>query len=244
MLRPHIVIGSLSFVAVVLGTAAFLVDPTPIASSASWLIAFGLLTIAATSLSGLLLARAPWGRWALAFTVAAAMIAASIGSAGTTQFLVLVWATYGVGAAALVGLFGPWLTLWTRHHTLAEAPGPVVVSLLAVAPGAALYVGIAASAGAAWVHWLLVIVAASGSVLYGRGAPGALWILRVGVPLAAALAIPQTAAVGAVMIGIGAIGVSVLAWLPAAKRTTRVVVPPLPAPVPGKPRSEGASDAR
>jgi hypothetical protein len=243
LLRPHIAIGSLSIVAVVAGTAAFLADPTPIAASASWLIAIGLLTIATTSLSGLLLARAPWGRWALAGTVAASMVAASIGTDGATGFLVLVWVTYVFGAVSLVGLLGPWLTLWTRHHTLAEAPGPVVIALMAVAPGAALFVGIAASAGARWTHWLLFIVAAVGSVLYGRGTPAALWILRLGVPLAAVIAIPQTAVGGAVMIGIGAIGVSALAWSPAARKTTRIIVPPLPAPVSRKSQPKGAADA-
>lgn len=241
-MRPHIVIGTLSFVSVVAGTAAFVADPSPIARSASWLIAVGLVTIATTALSGLLLARAPWGRWVLAATVVASMVAASLGSTeGSTDssaFPVLVWVTYAIGAVALVGLFGPWLTLWTRHHTLAEAPGPVVIALLVVAPAAALYVGIAASAGAHWTHWLLFVIAAVGSVLYGRGTPGGLWMLRVGVPIAAIMAITQTDLAGSLMISVGAGLVAALAWSPAARKTTRVIVPPLPSPTPRKRTSD------
>jgi hypothetical protein len=243
-LRPHIVIGTLSFISVVVGTAAFLSDPSPVAQSASWLIAVGLLTIATTALSGLLLVRAPWGRWVLAVTVVISMIAASFawpdGSTDASGFPILVGAAYAIGAVALVGLFGPWLTLWTRHHTLTEAPGPVVIALLTVAPAAALYVGIAASAGAQWEHWLLFVVAAVGSVLYGRGTPGGLWLLRVGVPIAAIAAITQTDLAGSLMIGVGATAVAALAWSPAARKTTRVIVPPLPSPAPRKRASDAS----
>ncbi len=243
-MRPHIVIGSLSFVSVVVGTAAFLADPSPVAQSASWLIAVGLLTIATTALSGLLLVRAPWGRWVLAATVVASMVAASTASTTASTdasgFPILVWVTYAIGAVALVGLFGPWLTLWTRHHTLTEAPGPVVIALLAVAPAAALYVGIAASAGAHWTHWLLFVVAAAGSVLYGRGTPGGLWMLRIGVPIAGIIAITQTDVAGSIMIGVGAGTVAALAWSPAARKTTRVIVPPLPSPSPRRRASDAS----
>lgn len=242
-LRPHIVIGSLSFVSVVAGTAAFLADPSPVSQSASWLIAVGLLAIATTALSGLLLVRAPWGRWVLAATVVASMVAASpspgsTGATGSSEFPILVAATYAIGAVALVGLFGPWLTLWTRHHTLADAPGPVVIALLSVAPAAALFIGIAANADAQWPHWLLFLIAASGSVLYGRGTPGGLWLLRIGVPVAAVIAIAQTDLAGSVMIGVGAAAVAALAWSPAARKTTRVIVPPLPSPSPRKRASD------
>lgn len=115
-----------------------------------------------------------------------------------------------------------------------------MIALLTVAPAAALYVGIAASAGAQWEHWLLFVVAAVGSVLYGRGTPGGLWLLRVGVPIAAIAAITQTDLAGSLMIGVGATAVAALAWSPAARKTTRVIVPPLPSPAPRKRASDAS----
>ena len=226
MARPHLVIGSLSLAAAISGTFALAIDHGPFAASAVPLISLGVLVAALTGLAGLLLARSPWGRWVLAATVILSMILASVGSSPAT------WVTYALGAAALVGLFGPWLRLWIRHHRLADAPGPIVVTLSAVAAAAPLYVGLSvARVGAGWIHWILVGVAVTGSVLYGRGNRAGLWILRTALPIVTVLAVSFTGGVAALALAFGGIVVTVLAWTPAAKRTTTVIAPVLPQPI-------------
>jgi hypothetical protein len=223
---PHLFIGTVSVLAIACGAAALVVDPSPITSSSSAMIAIGLVLVGVTCLVGLLLARAPWGRWGLGAGVVVAMGLASVGTSPFT------WATYVVGSVAIVGLAGPWLRLWTRHHRLADAPGPVVVALASVAAVAPLYVGLAvATAGAGWLEWFVVTVAIVGSALYGRGATAGMWILRVGVPIAALLDAFSLGGPAGVLVGMGGILVGVLAWLPAASRTTTVIAPVLPEPI-------------
>ena len=226
MARPHLVIGSLSLAATLVGMLALAIDPGPIADSAVPLIIVGMLIAAITGLAGLLLARAPWGRWALAGTVISSMALASTGSTGAT------WVTYAIGAIALVGLFGPWLRLWIRHHRLADGPGPVAVTLTAAAAMAPLYIGLCvAQAGATWVHWLLAGVTVAGSVLYGRGNRLGLWTLRLLVPAVTTASVLVTGGFAAAALAAGGLAVTILAWTPAATRTTTVIAPVLPHPV-------------
>ena len=190
------------------------------------MIAIGLIVAGITCLVGLLLARAPWGRWGLGAGVVVAMGLASIGATPLT------WATYVVGSVAIVGLAGPWLRLWTRHHRLTDAPGPVAIALASVAAVAPLYVGLAvAASGAGWLEWFVVTVAVVGSALYGRGNSAGMWILRVGVPVVALVDGASLGGPAGVLVGIGGVGVGVLAWLPAASRTTTVIAPVLPEPI-------------
>lgn len=225
-----ITIGVIAILSVTAGSLALVIDPEPIASSAATMIAFGSMTAGLTVLSGLLLARAPWGRWGLTVVVALTMTIASISSSP------LAWVCFALGAVALVGLFGPWLRLWTRHRPAAESPGPVPIMLMAAAPAAPLAVGLTAAAGVSWAHWLLVVVVAVASILYGQGAAAGLWGLRVAVPVAGTVAVLTTDGWGAVVLGGLVISLSVLAWTPAATRTTTVITPPLPAPMPRRQR--------
>lgn len=226
MRGPQLLIGTVSVLAIAMGAAALVVDPSPVVPSSAALIAVGLVVCATTCLAGLLLARAPWGRWGLGIGVVLAMGLASIGSS------LLTWMTYVLGAAAIVGLAGPWLRLWTRHHRLADAPGPVATALMSVAAVAPLYVGLVlAGSGAPWGAWLLVALAVAASALYGRGQPAGIWILRVGVPVATVPVAVSSGGVGGALLALGATSVAILAWLPAASRTTRVIAPVLPEPV-------------
>ena len=226
MRGPHLLIGTVSVLAIASGAAALVVDPSPITSSSSAMIAIGLIIVGITCLVGLLLARAPWGRWGLGAGVVVAMALASVGTSPFT------WATYVVGSVAIVGLAGPWLRLWTRHHRLADAPGPVVVALASVAAVAPLYVGLAvATSGAGWLEWSVVTVAVVGSALYGKGATLGMWILRVGMPIVALLDAASLGGPAGVLVGMGGVVVGVLAWLPAASKATTVIAPVLPEPI-------------
>lgn len=226
MQRPHLIIGPAALLAIVLGATALLADPGPVPTSSAALIAAGLVVAGVTALAGLLLARAPWGRWALTGLVVGAMGLASVGSTWLT------WATYGVGAMALVGLVGPWLALWTRHGRLAEAPGPVVVGLQSVAAGTPLAIGLATiDSGARWYHWVLVVVTMAASILYGRGNAVGRWSYRTVVPLFALAVGVATGGVGGIVIAAAGIAIGVLAWTPAARRATAVIAPVLPTPV-------------
>ena len=230
-MRTHaILIGTTAFLAVAVASVALVIDPDPIDAEASVLIALGSMTTALTALSGLLLARAPWGRWGLAAIVVLALALASVSRS------ILTWVALGLGLLSLIGLLGPWLRLWTRHRPAAEAPGPVPVALMSVAPTAPLVVGLTAAEGANWAHWLLVIVASGSSILYGQGASAGLWGLRFGTPLFGIVAVSETSLWGAVALSAAVVTVTVLAWLPAATRTTTIITPPLPTPVPRRPR--------
>ena len=225
MRSAHIVIGALAVVPGAITALALLVEPDPIDTGAGALIAVGLMIAVVTSLSGLLLARAPWGQWGLAAATILAMGLASVLGG------IAMWLTLATGAIALIGLLGPWLSLWVRHQTLTEAPGPIPIVLTSLAAVATLVIGVCAAAGAHWTHWLAALVTVVGSVLYGRGNRLGLMILRVGVPIVAAIAASNTQVVGGLAILVGGVLVGVLAWMPAAKRTTTIITPPLPAPI-------------
>ncbi len=204
---------------------ALLVAPDPFDTGAAALIAIGLMIAVVSALSGLLLARAPWGQWGLvAATIVAMGIASLLGGFA-------MWATLILGAIALVGLLGPWLRLWVRHQTLAEAPGPVPIALISVGAVATLYIGLCASRGAHWSHAVAALVTVAASVLYGRGNRIGIYLFRIAVPVAAAVAAANTETVGAIALLVAGVAIGVAAWLPAASRTTTVITPPLPAPI-------------
>ena len=220
-----VTIGAAAVAAVAVASVALITDSDPIDEGAAALIAVGLMVAAVTCLSGLILARAPWGRWGLAAIVVLAVALAMAGGSA------LGWVALAVAAAALVGLLGPWLRLWTRHAPVADGPGPVPTALMAVAPIAPLFVGLAAATGAHWTHWLAAAVASVSAVLYAQGIQAGQWGLRVAVPIAAVAAAANTALVGAILLVVAGVAVASLAWLPAASRTTTVITAPLPPPV-------------
>ncbi|MGI9642016.1 MAG: hypothetical protein ACR2N9_04450 [Acidimicrobiia bacterium] len=225
MRTMHIAIGMTSVAAIAVSAIALIIDPDPVDDVAAALIAVGLMIAGTATLAGLALARAPWGRWGLAATVVLALLIGSVSSS------VLMWVAYGLGVLALVGLFGPWLRLWTRHHRVTEAPGPVPISLMAVAAVAALFVGLCAIEMADWTHWALAGVAIVSSVAYAQGAAVGTWGFRIGVPAVGILAATHTTMPGVIPLAVGIAAITLLGWLPQASRTTTVVTPPLPPPV-------------
>ena len=224
--RQDIVIGSIAVGASAIGTVAFLTDPGDVPTASALLIASGLLILTLAGLAGLLLARAPWGRWVLLGTTVVSMV---LGSMGTTP---LTWATLTVGGAAVVGLLGPWLRLWIRHGRVADAPNAVVISLLAAGPLAPIYVGVCNwSTPARWPQWTAAFVTLVSSAVYGRGMPVGVWLLRLLVPIVGILAALTTGGAGGAFIALGAMAIGALAWSPRARRATRVLAPVLPEPV-------------
>jgi hypothetical protein len=217
-------IGVLAFAAAVVGAGTFAVDPQPFDQPAAVVVFAGVVVVGLTGLVGLVLARAPWGRWTLLASVIISLVLAAI--PGATGF----WITLALGTATVVALLGPWLTLWVRHEPSADAPGPVVIALIAVAPATPLFVGLSALGGLHLAHIVLIVVATVSSWAYGRGIAGGIWMLRLGVPVAGVAATAATVGAGQVMLGIGVIAVTIASWLPHARHATAVITPPLPKP--------------
>lgn len=211
--------------AVVLALVVLTIDPGQWTPSSVALISLGALATTLVFVSGFLLVHAPWARWGLVGAAAGAMVLSS--SAGSiTGWIVLV-----LGSTTIVGLAGPWLRFWVRQQPVPEPLSPVVVSLMAVAPTAPLVVGLAAYDTASPTQWIAAAVAVSGSFLYGRGLPGALWLLRVAVPVAAVPAVIASPLPHVVVLAIGTTVVTVLAWLPASRHASATPAPVLPTPL-------------
>lgn len=225
MSRLPIAIGASAFTAVVLGAGAFVIDSGPVAGSSAMMIAIGLLASALAGLAGLLLVRAPWGRWLLGVVVAAGVVSASVGESA------LLWVALAIGSVAIVGLSGPWLTLWVRRQPVAEQLGIVPVLLLASAGFAPIFVGLAAYEGVAVIHWALIATIATSAWAYGRGLPFGIWGFRIATPLLGLASASQTNAPGNFAIVCGTLAITAIAWSPQSTQVTAVITPPLPTPV-------------
>jgi hypothetical protein len=224
MSRLPIVIGATAFASVIISSLAFALDSGPVAASAALMIIIGVLGLALGGLSGLILVRAPWARWLLAVTVVLALLLAS--TSGSTLF----WVALVLGLLAVIGLSGPWLTLWVRRQPLADRLGAAPVTLIASGVIAPIYVGFAASEGVSGVHWVFVIVVAASAWSYGRGIPFGIWSFRTLVPILGLLAAARTVSPGGFAVAIGALALGAVAWSPKARAVTAVITPPLPAP--------------
>ena len=224
-------IGILTLVSAIVGTGTFALSPAPFDQAAAVVVLGGIIVAGLTGLVGLVLARAPWGRWSLFGTLGIALVLASI--PGSWGF----WTALVAGGIAAIGLMGPWLRLWVRHEPVADAPGPVVVALIALAPASPLFVGITALGGLHGAHVILIVVVMLTSWAYGRGLPGGLWGLRLALPVAGIIATFVTVGPGQYALGIAVVAVTVASWLPHARRATAVITPPLPEPVRRAPES-------
>jgi hypothetical protein len=237
MSRLPIAIGSSAFASVTLGCVAFIMDSGRIASPAAAMIVFGLLLVTLGGLAGLILTRAPWSRWVLGVTIITAILLASI--SGSPLF----WIALGVGTFALIGLTGPWLTLWVRQQPPADRLGIVPMSLIASGGITPIVVGFAAYEEVAPIHWALVGVVVVCAWAYGRGLMFGIWGFRLLVLPFALLAGLQTAEAGSVIIVLGALLIATMSWSPQAGRVTAVITPPLPAPASRVARPKEPGDA-
>lgn len=234
MSRLPTAVGTSAFLAIAFGSVAFVIDSGPIVQSASFMIFVGVTGFALGGLAGLLLVRARWARWVLGTVVVGSVMLASIG--GTALF----WISLIVGAIAIFGLAGPWLTLWVRQQPVADQLGPVPVALMASGAITPIVVGFAAWDGVGPVHWTLAIGVALSAWAYGRGLPFGIWGFRVFVPIVGVPSVLQTSRPGSLVIATAIVLLVGLAWSPAAKRVTAVITPPLPAPV----STKGTKNAR
>jgi len=223
--RFPISVGAIAVASSVIGAATLAFNPGDLDPQATVIVLAGMVVAALTAYVGLLLVRAPWGRWSLLGTVVVGLILASLTGGW------LFWLDLGLAAAAVVGITGPWLRLWVRHAPVVDAPGPAVIALIAVGPLTPLFVGVTALQGLHPMHVVLIVVTMVSSWAYGRGISLGIWGLRTVVPLAGLAAVAVTAWPGSLPLGTAALATTVVAWLPHARRATAVFTPPLPAPV-------------
>ena len=225
MSRLPIAIGTSAFVAITMCCLLFMVDSGSIARSSAAMIVLGLMGLALAGLAGLILVRAPWARWLLSATVA---VSAVLASSNPSMFF---WPAVALGALAIIGLSGPWLTLWVRQQPVADRLGVVPSALIATAGAAPILVGFASYRGVEAVHWVLVATTMVSAWAYGRGLSIGIWGLRVVVPVVGLLATFSTTEPGNIAIALGTVAVAIMAWSPQAKRVTAVITPPLREPI-------------
>lgn len=225
MSRLPIAIGTSAFVAVTMCCLLFVADSGSIAQSSAAMIVLGLMELALAGLAGLVLARAPWARWLLSATVIVSAVLASSNSS------VFFWPVVAVGALAIIGLSGPWLTLWVRQQPAADRLGVVPAALIATAGATPIFVGFAAYTGVEAVHWALVATTLVCAWAYGRGLGIGIWGFRIVVPALGLLAASRTVEPGNFAIALGALAVAIMAWSPKASRVTAVITPPLREPI-------------
>jgi len=228
MNRLPIAIGTSAFIAITMCSLLFVVDSGSIARSSAAMIVLGLMALALAGLAGLILARAPWARWLLSATVIVSVVLAS---SSPSMFF---WAAVALGALAIIGLSGPWLTLWVRQQPVAERLGVVPSALMATAGATPIFVGFAAYTGVEAVHWVLVATTVASAWAYGRGFGIGIWGFRVVTPVVGLLAAFRTTEPGNVAIAFGALAVTAMAWSPQAKRVAAIITPPLREPIPRK----------
>jgi hypothetical protein len=224
MSRLPIAIGATAFASVTISALAFALDSGPVTGSAVSMIIIGVFGLVLVGLAGLILVRAPWARWLLSSTVVFAILLASTNESGP------FWVALALGSLALIGLSGPWLTLWMRRQPVADRLGAVPMALIASGTIAPVYVGLAAFEGVSAVHWTYVAVIAASAWSYGRGLPFGIWGFRTLVPILGLLAATRTSSPGDIVVATGALALSAVAWTPQARAVTAVITPPLPAP--------------
>lgn len=201
-------------------------DPDPFAGSAAFVIAAGVVVFTIIAVVGMLLVRAPWGRWIAFATLGVGLgigIITGLDDAGALVAAIL-------SLLAVGGLSGPWLRVWLRQRPSATAPEPKA-ALLPLASLALLpLTGFVSPEG---LSPALAVLAASGPAFaagYARAGGWALWGLRLALPvLTIWAAVGLTTAGAVVLVGAGG-GVTWLAWTPSARRAIRRPGPPLPAP--------------
>ena len=225
MARFPILVGIVAAASAVMGAAALAANPGSFDPGATMVVLAGMAVAAVTAFVGLVLVRAPWGRWSLLGTVIVGLLLASL--AGGWLF----WLDLPLAAVATVGITGPWLLLWVRHAPVADAPNPCVIILISTGIVTPLFVGFTALGGLSPVHVVLIVVTMVSSWAYGRGVRLGIWGLRLAVPIAGIVATAATVWPGTLPLGAAVLATTIVAWLPDARRATTVITPPLPAPV-------------
>lgn len=235
MARLPVSIGAIALAVTMVGAMASVAKPDGFDQRAAFVTFIGLAVVGLTGFVGLVLTRAPWGRWTLLVSMSFGLILASL--AGGWIF----WVVLAFGSIAATALMGPWLNMWVRQSPVVDAPGPVVIVLMSAAAGVTLWVGLSTGSGFNTIHLILIVTVIASSRGYGRGQSWGIWGMRIAVPVVGTTSVYTTSGVGQILLAIGVVGITILAWLPHAKRATAVITPPLPPPV--KPPRKFRSDA-
>lgn len=221
MTRLPVLIGLAAYLAISVSSVAFATHTTLVASSSAIMILLGINAAGLICLSGLLLVRAPWSRLFLGFLIAVTALLSATGSSP------LFWIGLAFGVLAIVGLAGPWLTLWVRQQPVANPLGRVPIALIASGAVLPVMLGFGASTGIGWPHWVTAAVGVYSSWAYGRGHAHGIWALRIAVPVTGLVTAFMTPTPGGYLIGVSVILIGVAAWTRAASRITAVITPPL-----------------
>jgi hypothetical protein len=210
--------------ALVVAAAAWLLELTfgkggPFAPDSGVLLGVDLLLLSVVAATGVLLVHARWAR-RLAYCALAAE--------GALAVLMPVgpwwWVGLAATAAALMGVFGPWLDGWVRKLPSAAGPPTQAVLLalgLVALPG---LVALSSPAGLTVWHWLFTALGVTTLWAYSRAHRAGLWAARL-LPLVAlppALVSPW----GGAALLIGGTGVLArLAWTEPALLAVAPLVP-------------------
>lgn len=225
MSRFPLGVGILSMLALGFSLAAYVSSMQSGEASTAAMVMFGVVGGSLVGLSGLLLVRAQWARWVLTSTILGTVLLASSSDS------LLFWISLALAAMAIVGLWGPWLTLWLRQAPVSDPLGWVPVTLLSSAFWFPLVVAAGSTKDVTGMQWLLVVIVAVSSWAYGRGLRVGAWSFRLLLPLAAAAVLAASPDVGAVSTSVGAIFLTSIAWSAKARMVTAVITPPLRPPV-------------
>ncbi|MFQ5554949.1 MAG: hypothetical protein ACE5GC_06220 [Acidimicrobiia bacterium] len=225
MSRSPYVIAAAILAAAVAWTIHLANGPDPFAANSGLAIASGLVAFSVIDAAGLLLARGRWARY-LGRTILIAQGALFIATATTAAGLVAV----SISAAAAFGLEGPWLDGWIRTRPSAEGPGPrslaVVFGALAFLPA----VGVASPTGLEPWHVLLAGLGVILTWAYARAMVWSVWVIRLGLPVAAIPAVAAGPLAGAVLLGALTVFVTGSAWTRDAMRAANPLFDRLPGP--------------
>lgn len=197
----------------------------PFSTDSAVLVAIGLLMFSLIAAVGLLV---PRGRWARNLARGLLAVEAALAVATPLQG----WAIAGLVATGLgiVGIQGKWFDGWLRRLPAADGPGLKTMGLILGCLALVPIVGLSSPSGVVFRQGLL---GAAGIVIawgYGKANMWGLWAARlVLVPLAvvAALAAPP---LGAVILVVAGVGLSVLAWSSEARLAISPLMDQLPGP--------------
>ncbi|HSM01134.1 MAG TPA: hypothetical protein VK960_01665 [Acidimicrobiia bacterium] len=200
---PIVVAAALAASAVA-GPLALAFGEPPFATSASALVASGMIILTLVAVSGVLLARGRWARPTAAGVAAGWIAVSSLGDLAP-----LAATTVVVAAVALTGAIGPWLGRWVRHRPAVEGPPPAAVVALLLLLAVPVALGVTLPEGVSWYAWALSAWSLALALALARLVPGSLFALRI---LHAPACLAVGAAIGiATFIVVGALGVAATA---------------------------------
>lgn len=200
-----------------IGLVHLALDPAPFGTDRALVVGSGMAITTLVVISGILLSRGRWSRWAL---VAVGIAWILLGARNDLDPAAV--ATVAGGAAMLTAGSGPWLPRWLRHRPSSDGPPPAAVLLLLSLVALPTLLGalgtpstVALWSGAAWSLGLAIGVSRASAV--------ALWAGRLLHPLVIA-AVGLTMELPGALVFVAAGGFqTVLLW----RRDVHLSVSPL-----------------